>query len=318
MSMTLMSGSAHKDETPDTVGAVRAFNRYYTALLGTLNERMLKTAFSLTEARVLYELANRDGLTAAMLAQDLKLDPAYLSRLLSAFKRRGLVATAPSTKDARERILVLSAEGHAAFAELDQASGEEVHGLIAHLSSTEQSTLTRAMGTICSLLDDGDADRELYLLRSHRPGDMGWVIQRHAVFYAEEYGFDQSFEALVAEVAGDFLKSHDPRREHCWVAERHGEPVGTVTLVDAGDSVAKLRLLYVEPSVRGLGIGGRLVDECLRFAKRTGYRRITLWTNDILHAARQVYEARGFLLVAEEPHHSFGQDLVGQTWEREL
>lgn len=318
MTLRVMSEIRTDPTTAKTVDALRAFNRFYTALLGALNERLLESAYSLTEARVLYELAQRGRATAAELARDLNIDPAYLSRIVAKFRKAGLVSASQSASDGRARSLALSEDGEAAFAVLDRASSDEVSALIAPLSAPERNTLARAAGTIRSLLGDDTDGREPYLIRSHRPGDLGWVIHRHAVLYAEEYGFDQSFETLVAQVAHDFLASHDPRREHCWMAERHGEPVGSVTVVDGGDGVAKLRLLYVEPSARGLGIGGRLVDECLHFARRAGYRRMTLWTNDILHAAQHIYQARGFELTAEEPHHSFGLDLVGQTWERDL
>ena len=300
------------------VERIRAFNRFYTALLGVLNDGLLESEFSLTECRVLYELARRDGWTAAELAKALRVDAAYISRIVRTFRSRSLVATEPSARDGRERILALTSEGRAVFAPLEQASRNEVAALLEPLAAPDRSRLIRAMDAIRSLLDHDARDAEPYLIRSHRPGDIGWIVHRHGVLYAQEYGFDETFEALVAGVAGEFLKKHNPKREHCWIAERHGDIVGSVTLIDAGDNVAKLRLLYVEPSARGFGIGGRLVDECLRFARHAGYTRMTLWTNDILHAACHIYTVRGFEVVAEEPYHGFGLDLVGQTWERDL
>ncbi len=305
-------------ETNRTVDQIRDFNRFYTTLLGVLNDGLLNSAYSLTEGRVLYELAHRDGVTAAELARDLKVDPAYISRILRKFRSGGLVVADASARDGRERRLALTDEGRAVFGPLERASRDQVSALLDPLAAPDRTTLLKAMDTIRSLLGAAAPDAEPYVIRSHRSGDIGWIVHRHGVLYSEEYGFDDTFEALVAGIAGAFLKSHDPKREHCWVAERHGGIVGSVTLVDAGDGVAKLRLLYVEPSARGLGIGARLVDECLRFAKRAGYRRMSLWTNAIHHAACHIYKERGFAIVAEEPYHDFGQDLVSQTWERDL
>ena len=307
---------ANSDARPE-VDRIRTFNRFYTALLGVLDEGLLKTEFSLTEGRVLYELAQRDGLTAAELTKELGVDAAYLSRILRKFRSKGLVAATASARDGRERRLDLTEDGRAAFMPLEQASRAQVAALLDPLAAPDRSALLKAMDTIRSLLGAA-GDAEPYVIRSHRSGDIGWIVHRHGVLYAQEYGFDDTFEALVAGIAGEFLKSHDPKREHCWIAERHGETVGSVTLVDAGDNVAKLRLLYVEPSARGLGIGARLVDECLRFAKRARYRRMTLWTNEIHRAACHIYEKRGFEMVDQERYHDFGCDLVSQTWERDL
>lgn len=299
------------------IDRIRNFNRFYTALLGVLDEGLLESEYSLTEGRVLYELAHRDGATAAELAKDLKVDPAYLSRILRRFRTRGLVIAGPSARDGRERRLALTDDGLGVFRPLEDASRDQVANLLDPLSPPDRATLLKAMDAIRSLLD-GAPEAEPYVIRSHRSGDIGWIVHRHGVLYSQEYGFDDTFEALVAGIAGDFLKSHDPKREHCWIAERHGETVGSVTLVDAGDDVAKLRLLYVEPSARGLGIGARLVDECLSFAKRAQYRRMTLWTNEIHHAACHIYETRGFEMIGQERYRDFGCDLVSQTWERDL
>ncbi len=300
-----------------TVDQIRTFNRFYTALLGVLDEGLLQTEFSLTEGRVLFELAQRDGVTAAELAKELSVDPAYLSRILRKFRAGDLVAAAASARDGRERLLTLTDKGQTIFKPLERASREQVAALLDPLAASDRTVLVKAMDTIRTLLGT-EPDAEPYVIRSHRPGDIGWIVHRHGVLYSQEYGFDDTFEALVAGIAGGFLKSHDPKREHCWIAERHGEIVGSVTVVDAGDNVAKLRLLYVEPSARGLGIGARLVDECLRFAGHARYRRMTLWTNEIHHAACHIYQTRGFEMVDQETYHDFGCDLVSQTWERDL
>jgi len=301
------------------VAVVRRFNRFYTQQIGVLQEGLLASEFSLTEARVLYELAQRadqrGGLSAAQLARELGLDPGYLSRILAEFARRGLLAKRPSDADGRQSLLSLTAAGRAAFAPLDEAARQQVGAMLARLPVPAQRRLIAAMGAIERLLGGTGPAHEPYLLRPHQPGDIGWVIHRHGVLYAEEYGWDERFEALVAEIAGKIVTDLDAKRERCWIAERDGAIAGSVFLVRQSDEVAKLRLLLVEPAARGLGIGRRLVDECIGFARRVGYRRITLWTNDILVAARRIYQAAGFILVAEERHHSFGHDLVAQTWE---
>ncbi|HEV7371575.1 bifunctional helix-turn-helix transcriptional regulator/GNAT family N-acetyltransferase [Arenibaculum sp.] len=300
------------------IADVRRFNRFYTRQIGVLHEGLLKSPYSLTESRVLYELAHRDGLNAAGLAKDLGLDAGYLSRMLRAFERQGLVTRVPSPNDARQMLLSLTAAGRVAFGELNARSHEEVAALLAGLPEADRRRLTEAMRTIEEVLGDRAAVPEPYVLRPHRPGDMGWVIHRQAVLYALEYGWDERFEALVAEIAAKFVQNLDPRRERCWIAEKDGETIGSVFLVRHSDEVAKLRMLYVEPAARGLGVGRRLVEECIRFARLAGYRKITLWTNDVLVAARRIYEATGFRLVEEERHHSFGHDLMAQTWERDL
>ena len=300
------------------IAAIRRFNRFYTQKIGVLEEQYLQTPFSLAEARVLYELAHREATTAAALARDLGLDPGYLSRILRGFAARGLVRKARSTTDARQTDLVLTDAGHKAFAPLNAGSRAGIGALIAPLPAADQRRLVAAMDQIQTLLGAAPETGAPYLIRSHQPGDMGWVIGRHGMLYAEEYGWDETFEGMVAEIAGAFIQKHDPRRERCWIAEKDGETVGSVFLVRQTETIGKLRLLIVDPQARGLGVGKRLVQECIRFARRAGYRRLRLWTNSILLAARAIYVAEGFELTASEPHRSFGQDLVGETWELKL
>jgi DNA-binding MarR family transcriptional regulator/GNAT superfamily N-acetyltransferase len=300
------------------VASVRRFNRFYTQRIGALEEGLLKSAFSLAEVRVLYELAHREQPTAAELARELGLDPGYLSRILGGFARRGLVRRRTSDADARQALLELTEKGARTLGPLEARSSEDIRGLLGMLSEPDQVRLVQAMETVETLLGARRPEAAAYVLRPHRPGDVGWVVQRHAALYAQEYGWNEEFEALVAEVGAKFIRDYDPERERCWIAERDGEPVGAVFLVGRSKTVAQLRLLLVEPSARGSGIGTRLVEECIRFARQKGYRKIMLWTNSILHAARRIYERHGFVLVKEEPHHSFGKDLVGQTWELEL
>jgi len=302
----------------ERVATVRRFNRFYTQKIGALREGLLESPFSLTQARVLYELAHRDKPNASALARDLGLDAGYLSRMLRGFEKTGLIAREALDSDRRQSLLSLTKKGRQAFAQLDIRSRREIAAMLNALSAEDQNRLIGAMETVESLLGAGPEPKEPYLLRPHRPGDMGWIIHRHGALYAQEYGWDESFEALVAEVATDFIRNYDPKRERCWIAERDGAIVGSVFIVRKSDTVAKLRLLYVEPKARGLGIGKRLVDEAIRFARQVGYRKITLWTNSNLHAARHIYQTAGFQLVDEEPHHSFGHDLVGQNWDLTL
>jgi DNA-binding MarR family transcriptional regulator/ribosomal protein S18 acetylase RimI-like enzyme len=306
-------------QSPPHVADVRGFNRFYTRQIGALNEGLLRSHFSLTEVRVLYELAHRANPTASELATELALDPGYLSRLLSNFTKRGLVRRAPSSADGRQTLLSLTRKGRDTFAGLDARADEEIAGILDRLGPGERARLLEAMGTIRSLFGDhARADEAPFTLRQHRPGDIGWVTHRHGALYAEEYGWDERFEALVARVAADFVDNYDPERERCWIAERNGASVGSVFLVKKTERVAKLRLLLVEPSARGLGIGKRLVDECVRFAREAGYHKITLWTQRNLHAARHLYELAGFQLVKSEPHRSFGHKLVAETWDLSL
>ena len=298
--------------------AVRDFNRFYTRQAGFLDEGLLKSEFSLTEARVLYELATRKGLTAADIGRELGLDAGYLSRILKKFTSRGLLDREQAEHDGRQSVLRLTSEGAAAFRPLNEASHAEFAAMLAKLSLADRERLLDAMHSIRALLQEWPEPVPPYKLRPHRPGDIGWVVSRQAALYHQEFGWDGSFEAMVAKIGAEFIESFDPTWENCWIAERDGLPVGSVFLVRQSDEIAKLRMLYVEASARGLGIGRRLVEECIVFAQSKGYKTLTLWTNDILVSARRIYEAAGFELVAEEPHHSFGVDLIGQYWELEL
>jgi DNA-binding MarR family transcriptional regulator/GNAT superfamily N-acetyltransferase len=300
------------------IDSIRRFNRFYTRQIGLLGKGYLDSPFPLAEVRVLYELANRDSPTAGDIAKTLGLDAGYLSRMLLGFRRRGFLARKVSATDARVSHLSLTRKGQAAFQELEAKSEAGVSKMIGKLSPAEQNRFVAALGTIEELLGARAEPKTPYLLRSHQPGDMGWVIHRHGVLYAEEYGWDERFEALVAQIAAEFIQKFDARRERCWIAERDGVIVGSVFLVKKSLRVAKLRLLLVEPPARGLGIGGRLVDECVRFARQAGYRKITLWTQSILTAARNIYKKAGFTLVKRDRHRSFGHDLVGETWEKIL
>lgn len=303
----------------ERVDAVRRFSRFYTRKIGVLHEGLLGSPLSLTEGRVLYELAQREPTRASSLATELALDSGYLSRILGGFEKRGLVKKRPSEEDGRQVILVLTDRGREMFATINARSRDEIAAMLEELNGTDQARLVRALETAEGLLGGGRKIGEpSYILRPHEPGDIGWIVHRHGVLYAEEYGFDMRFEALVARIAAAFIENFDTQRERCWIAERGGEIAGSVLLVKDSAEIAKLRLLYVEPKARGLGIGGRLVSECIGFARRAGYRKITLWTNDVLVAARRIYQAAGFNLVQEEPHHSFGRDLVGQYWELRL
>lgn len=300
------------------VAAVRRFNRFYTQRIGVLNEGVLKSPFSLAQSRVLYELAHRAECTATGLGKDLGLDAGYLSRILGDFEKRGLLDRTPSDRDARQNRLRLTRKGQQAFAPLHARSRNEIGAMLNALSGAEQGRLIGAMATIEELLGARPEPKAPYLLRPHQPGDMGWVVHRHGVLYAEEYGWDEQFEALVAGITAKFIQHYDAKRERCWIAEKDGEIVGSVFLVKHSAAVAKLRLLLVEPKARGLGIGARLVGETILFARRVGYRKIVLWTNSVLISARRIYEASGFRRVDQKRHHSFGKDLVGETWELKL
>ena len=302
----------------DEIAAFRAFTRFYTRKLGVLDQHLLKSPFSLSEARVLYELAHHDELTAREIGIELGLDPGYLSRIVQSFDEQGLITRKPLPTDRRQLCLNLTAKGRQTFAKLNLSSQNEVAAMLAALSPGDASRLTGAMATIEGLLQPGEKTRAPFLLRSHRLGDMGWVVSRQGIAYAEEYGWDISYEALVAEICAEFIRNYDSAREHCWIAEGGGEPLGSVFLVKASDELAKLRLLLVEKKARGLGVGRALVEQCVRGARERGYKKMTLWTQSILLAARGIYQQAGFRRVAEERHHSFGVDLVGETWEMEL
>jgi DNA-binding MarR family transcriptional regulator/GNAT superfamily N-acetyltransferase len=307
---------AAKAELERRVAAVRRFNRFYTSRIGVLH--YLGSEFSLAEVRVLYELAHRaDPPTATELCRELGVDAGYLSRLLRSFERRRLIARTRSDADGRRSHIALTAAGRAAFAPLGARSHDEVVALLAPLAEADQQRLVEAMHTIEGVLG-GDDRTPPFTLRPHRPGDMGWVVQRHGALYAEEFGWDERFEALVATIVARFIERHDPARERCWIAEKDGARIGSVFLVRRSKTAAQLRLLLVEPKARGLGVGTRLVAECERFAREAGYRTIVLWTNSVLLAARRIYEAAGYRLTHTEPHTSFGHDLVGETWEKTL
>ena len=303
----------------DRVASVRRFSRFYTRKIGVLHEGLLGSPLSLTELRVVWELAQSERTTATELAAELGLDTGYLSRILGGFEKRGLIDRRPSERDGRQVVIALSAAGRALYASIDNRSGDAVAAMLGELDHAGQERLVAALETAEKLLGQSrKSPGPSYILRAHQPGDMGWIVQRHGVLYAEEYGLDQRFEALVARIAAGFIENFDAARERCWLAEREGAIVGSVLLVKESDDVGKLRLLYVEPAARGLGIGSRLVGECIRFARQRRYRKITLWTNDVLVSARRIYQAAGFRLVSEEPHRSFGRDLVGQFWELAL
>ena len=305
-------------EGEQRIATVRRFNRFYTKQIGLLGEGYLATPFSLTEARVLYELAHRERPSATELARELALDQGYLSRILHVFERRRLLTRTRSRSDGRQSHLALTARGRAAFAPLDRRSREDIAAMLARLAADEQRRLIDAIRTVESILGGEPERKTPYVLRPHQPGDMGWVVHRHGALYAQEYGFDERFEALVAGVVAKFVERYDPKRERCWIAEKDGEIVGSAFVVRRSRSVAQLRLLLVEPKARGLGIGERLVAECVRFARQAGYRTLTLWTNSVLRSARRIYQAAGFRRVHREKHRSFGRELVGETWELAL
>jgi DNA-binding MarR family transcriptional regulator/GNAT superfamily N-acetyltransferase len=300
------------------IAAIRSFSRFYTRKLGIIEPRLLHSPWTLQEARIIYEIAQHEGCTATDLTRMLGLDPGFLSRTLQALQRRQIVTRRPSKADRRASELALTAKGRAAFAELESRSRGEVADLLGTLDDRQRESVVHAMTTIAHTLEPPPQKPAGFLLRSHRPGDIGWVTSRHGAFYAQEYGWDISFEALVAEIGAQFVKSYDPVHEHCWIAEIDGEPVGSIFLVNGSNGVAKLRLLLVEKQARGLGVGRALVEQCIRFAREAGYQSIALWTQSILVAARDIYQRAGFRLTAEEKHHSFGVDLVGETWEMKL
>ena len=304
------------------IDLVRRFNRFYTRAIGVLHEGWQDGPFSLTEARVLYELAHREKSTATILRNSLDLDAGYVSRMLSSFEKRGLVRKTPSENDGRQTLLALTDKGRQQFAALESRTVEQVRGMLEKLSASQQCRLLAGMQTIENILAPADQSRSAesssYLLRPHQAGDMGWVVHRQGVLYAQEYGYDEEFEALAAEVVAQFVQHYDDRRERCWIAEKDREVVGSVFLVSKSQTIAQLRLLYVEPAARGLGIGSRLVAECVRFARQTGYKKMILWTQSELDAARHVYKKAGFHNVKRKPHHSFSRDLVAETWELSL
>jgi DNA-binding MarR family transcriptional regulator/N-acetylglutamate synthase-like GNAT family acetyltransferase len=311
-----------QSELSPRIDTVRRFNRFYTRAIGVLQEGWLDSGFSLTEARVLYELAHREKPTATVVCNSLELDAGYLSRILSAFERRGLVERTPSEDDGRQSLLALTEEGRRQFAPLEARTIQQVSGMLDKLSENQQRQLIGAMQTIEQLLAPAEklesGSKASYLLRPHQSGDMGWVVHRQGRLYAQEYGYDERFEALAAEIVAKFIQHYDAKRERCWIAEKDGEVVGSVFLTAKSRTTAKLRLLYVEPTARGLGIGSRLVSECVRFARQAGYKKMVLWTQSELDAARHIYKQAGFRVVEKKRHHSFGKNLVAETWELSL
>ena len=299
------------------VATVREFSRFYTQRLGTLDEGLLETPWSLTEARVVFELAQAPSTDMAALRSSLALDSGYLSRLLARFDAAGLIARTASPVDGRRQALTLTTAGKRLFRTLNERSNRQVAALLAPLSDVAREALVGAMRTVMRTLDERGATPAV-VLRGLRPGDLGWIVQRHGEVYAREYGWTQSFEALVARIVADYLDHQQPERESAWIAEVDGQRAGCVFCVRKDDETAQLRILLVEAWARGHGLGARLVDECIHFARDRGYRKLVLWTNDILVAARRIYLAAGFELVEEERHHSFGKDLVGQFWELRL
>lgn len=297
------------------IGEIRRFNRFYTRTIGLLDETLTDSAFTLTEARVLFELGHRESPAASEIATELRLDPAYLARILRRFAAGGLSKARSDGADRRRRILSLTDKGKAALAELQAAADNDIARLVRNLPDEKLGELEGALRKTMELLRGSPMEGPAITLRAHRIGDIGWVVQRQAVLYAEQYGWDGTYEALAAEIGAAFLRNFREGRDFCWIAERDGAPVGAVFLVGEDDATARLRLLHVEPEARGLGIGKRLVDACIEQARASGYRRVVLWTNSILVAARTLYERAGFRLIGEERHHSFGKDLVGQTWE---
>ncbi len=302
----------------ERIAAVRAFNRFYTQQIGLLEDGMLKSPYSLSEARVLYELGRHARSNATEIAAALNMDAGYLSRMVAKFVERDLVSKFPSPSDRRQSQLRLTAKGRRAFAHLDRGSHDIVARMLEGMSDSAQQRVVKAMGIIQGLLGGAPAEKSAYLIREHRPGDMGWVVARHAVLYNEEYGWSGAFEGLVAEIAAAFLKNYDHKRERCWIAEIDGEPVGSIFLVKDSEKIARVRLLLVEPRARGLGIGRRLVEECIRFARQCRYESITLWTHSILTAARAIYESAGFRLVDRKTHRDFGPEVTGETWDLKL
>jgi len=299
---------------------VRGFNRFYTKQIGVLQEHLLNSDFSLTESRILYELANRDSLTSTDLCRELGLNAGYLSRVISKFQKKGLLNKNRSSSDARALQLELTDAGRQTFDNLNRASQSEVVAMLKKLSESQQAQLLDAMAQIQALLNESEGSdrKENYILRDPHPGDMAFIVHRQTVLYAQEYGWTGEFEALAAEICAKFIREFDPKFERCWIAEIDRQIVGSVFIVRHDQDTAKLRMLYVDSSARGLGIGTRLVEECLRFAKLVGYKKMILWTNSVLTDARRIYDRAGFELIEESPHHSFGKDLIGQTFSKDL
>ena len=315
--MTATEAAVRRPAIEDPVAAVRAFNRLYTNVIGVLRGGYLGTPYSLTEARLLFELGQRDSAEVSALRRGLDIDAGYLSRILSRFEADQLITRAKSGADARRQVIALTPAGRELQQRLDARAAEEIGALLARLGENAQRRLVASVREITRVLTDAPPPRA-YLLRAPRPGDLGWVVQRQAAGYSAEFGWDQTYEALVARIVADYVDHRDPAREAAWIAEADGERVGSVFCVRKSGTVAQLRLLYVDPAARGLGIGSKLVEECMRFARSAGYTEMMLWTNSVLADARRIYQRAGFELTGEEPHHSFGVDLIGQHWSRAL
>ena len=314
-----MAIQSHQDELERDIAAVRRFNRFYTQKIGVLGEGWLHSTFTLTEARVLYEVAHREGPTATELARDLGLDAGYLSRILAGFEKKKLLRRTPSETDGRRYHLALTEKGRKTFAPLEESTRADVAAMLDPMPPGQRHRMVQAMDAIEAAMGAGAVEQGGYLLRAPRPGDLTLVVSRQARLYAEEYGWNAEFETMAGEIVVNFARTFDPKRERCWIAERGGEVIGSIFLVKESDTVAKLRLLYVDAAARGLGLGRRLVEECVAQARAFGYKKMVLWTNAILSAARRIYLEQGFRLVKEERHDSFGQkNLTGQFWELDL
>lgn len=301
-----------------SIAEVRGFNRFYTRRIGLLNRGLLKTRFSLTQARIIFELAQQEEIISTSLVEELDIDPSYLSRILSAFEKDGLIEKIRSERDSRQRILRLTTKGRASYRDLNERAGKEIRDLLLELSSEDQRRFLSATSAIKDILETDQMTVSSYLLRQLEAGDIGWITNRHGVLYADEYGWDVTFEALAADILIKFIQNHDPKRERIWIAEEDGKNIGSVMLVDAGNRVSQMRLLLVEPQFRGKGIGKRLIQECIDFSKRNGYKKIRLWTQKNLDAARHLYRKAGFVCVSEKPHKSFGHELIEEFWELNL
>lgn len=306
------------EQLQEKINQIRSFNRFYTKRIGLLNKGLLKTRFPLSQARIIFELAQHKQTMASELIKELEIDPAYLSRILSSFEKDGLVQKVQSKTDGRKQLLKLTAKGRESFSLLNERANQEIKIMVQCLSTENHERLLYAMHIIEDILGEEQKPVLSYHLRSHRPLDIGWMIESHGRFYEEEYGWDESFEALVTDILAKFVQNHDPKKERIWIAERDGERIGSIMVVDAGDNVAQLRLLLVEPKFRGKGVGKRLIDECINFSRQSGYRKIKLWTQSILKEARHLYQKAGFKLIEEKPHKSFGHNLVGEFWELPL
>lgn len=300
------------------VAAVRRFNRFYTKEIGVLQAPYLHTSFSLAEARVLYETAHLPQPTAVEVCKALALDAGYLSRILKRLEQSRLLSRVKSLSDGRQHILSLTPKGREQLATLNSRSQEEIRKKLGRLSAEQQQRVVEALDTVAEALGAPPPRTSACVLRAHAPGDMGWIVERHAILYSQEHGWNSFIESMTAKIVADFLKNYNPEREHCWIAEREGERLGSIFIIRKSNTVAKLRLLLVEPAARGLGLGKRLVDEAVRFARRTGYTKVVLWTHSVLHTARHIYEQAGFRLVREKKHSNFGPELTGQIWELKL